>query len=292
MTTRKRIRTYQPSVTGGGGSVPTVGNVAWGPDFGEHAGNDGKTLGAAAALDLESVDMSGNVGAAAQIKMSSVALDYATPGSFTFTVPTGATSVLARAWGGGAAGGAASVSGGGGGGAGAYSETSAITNATPGATLTITVAATSTGAGNDSWVSVTGSAPASTANGVLAKGGSVGGTGSAGGQGAGGAGGASASGIGTTRNSGGAGGGGGGIGTLKGGGGGGGAGTGGAGGAGASAGTAGTGTATGGGNGGAGGVTTTPGGNGSNYGGGGGGASSLAANGNGAQGRVSITITF
>lgn len=41
--TRQRIRTYAPSVTGGGGgtSTPIVG--PWGPDFGEAAGSDGVT---------------------------------------------------------------------------------------------------------------------------------------------------------------------------------------------------------------------------------------------------------
>lgn len=42
MVTRRRITsTSRPS--GGGGTVPTFGNVVWGPDFGEQAGNDGVT---------------------------------------------------------------------------------------------------------------------------------------------------------------------------------------------------------------------------------------------------------
>lgn len=49
MVTRKRIKsTSTPS--GGGGTVPTFGNVAWGPDFGEAAGNDGVSFGAGASM--------------------------------------------------------------------------------------------------------------------------------------------------------------------------------------------------------------------------------------------------
>lgn len=35
MPSRRRIRNFAPTVSGGGGTTPTFGNVAWGPNFGE-----------------------------------------------------------------------------------------------------------------------------------------------------------------------------------------------------------------------------------------------------------------
>lgn len=55
MTTRKRIRTKQPNVTGGGGSTPTVGNLEWGPDFGSDSGSDGVTFTDVSTVDLFSL---------------------------------------------------------------------------------------------------------------------------------------------------------------------------------------------------------------------------------------------
>lgn len=42
MVTRRRIQS-KSTPSGGGGVSPSAGNVAWGPDFGETAGNDGVT---------------------------------------------------------------------------------------------------------------------------------------------------------------------------------------------------------------------------------------------------------
>lgn len=42
----------QAAGTGGGGSTPTTGNVAWGPDFGEKSGNDGYTFNAGATASF------------------------------------------------------------------------------------------------------------------------------------------------------------------------------------------------------------------------------------------------
>lgn len=127
---------------------------------------------------------------------------YTTPGTQTFVVPAGVTSITAQVWGGGGRGGdrtgllGLGTAGGGGGGGGAYSlQTIAVT---PGQVLTINVGngSNSASAGGDSWVSTS----AVVANAVvLAKGGnSVGGNNTNGATG-----GSAAAGIGSLRFSGG-----------------------------------------------------------------------------------------
>jgi hypothetical protein len=127
---------------------------------------------------------------------------YSTPGTFTFVVPPGVSSITAATWGGGGRGGereqllglgSGEAAGGGGGG---YSlQTLSVT---PGQSLTIAVGngSNSTSPGGDSWVSTT----ANVANAfVLAKGGNsvpINGT-------SGASGGAASSGIGTVKFSGG-----------------------------------------------------------------------------------------
>lgn len=64
---------------------------------------------------------------------------YSTPGSYTFTVPTGVTSIDVALWGGGGSGASVNGSGGGGGGGGAYAKSTL--SVTPGATHTIVVGA-------------------------------------------------------------------------------------------------------------------------------------------------------
>lgn len=54
MPTRQRARFYFPPGSGGG-APPTIGNVVWGPDFGEGAGNDGLTNKVGVTMDLESI---------------------------------------------------------------------------------------------------------------------------------------------------------------------------------------------------------------------------------------------
>ncbi len=129
---------------------------------------------------------------------------YASAGSFSWTVPAWVTSITVEAWGGGGAGGGQDQNsdGGGGGGGGAYSRS--ILAVTPGATYTIvvgaggaSVAGGSGGDGGDSYFGNLGT--------LLAKGGK-GGSPSTGTPPAGGAGGAAAEGVGAVRFSGGNGG--------------------------------------------------------------------------------------
>ena len=197
------------------------------------------------------------------------------PGTSSFTVPTGVTSMTVEAIG---AGGnyPSSSTGTGGGGGGAYAKS--IVSVTPGNTVYYSVgAAVLASTGQDSWLNISAnSAPSSSANGVLAKGGGVSTSTT------GGAGGSAASSVGTTTYSGGTGGNRGSV-SIASGGGGGSAGPNGAGGNGG-AGTN-SGTAAGGGGGGAGGASTTAGGAGtSSLGGTGGAGPTGAAGGAGSNG--------
>lgn len=289
---RKRARQIVNKVTGAGGGGPApTGTLAIGPDFGEGSGSDGKTFTVNAAIDLESLDLTGDTGVTGAINDDQYVMTYANAGSFTLDVPQNMSSAKIEVRGAGGGGGTATVNGGGGGGGGAYARTNAL-SVTPGATLTLQVGSGGAvaNAGQDTWVSDTGVAPTSTSEGALAKGGSAGSNGSAGGQGSSGSGGASGSGIGDTGFSGGNGGGGGGL-QTSGGGGGGGAGDAAVGGNGASNRTAGTGGSAGGGAGGIGGGTASASAAGTAPGGGGGGASATNAASAGAQGRIVITFT-
>lgn len=99
--------------------------------------------------------------------------DYQNPGTYTFVVPDGVTSLTVETWGGGGRGGSRTSSSNayGGGGGGAYSRQ--IISVTPGQTLTLNVGAgatTNTAPGGDSWVSTTTSVAQAF---VLAKGGAT-----------------------------------------------------------------------------------------------------------------------
>lgn len=120
---------------------------------------------------------------------------YTTPGSYTFTVPAGVTSLTIECWGGGGRGGLGSGgAGGGGGGGGAYAKKTSL-SVTVGENLTVNVGAGATlvAVAGDTWVKDTFT--------VLAKAGSNGG-----GTVTGGAGGLSGSCVGDTLFSGGTGG--------------------------------------------------------------------------------------
>lgn len=128
-----------------------------------------------------------------------------TTGSSTWTVPAGVTSLQVECIGGGAGGYTQSVSDyGAGGGAGAYAKTNAV-SVTPGQTVYLFVGTggAANTAGADTWANKTANtAPASTTDGALAKGGAAAtSTGTVGG-----AGGAAASCVGNTSSSGGSGG--------------------------------------------------------------------------------------
>lgn len=118
-----------------------------------------------------------------------------TLGSTSWTVPANVYSIQVECVGGGGNGSTQASDWGAGGGGGAYSKTNTV-SVSPGATVYLYVGAAAT----DTWVNkAANSAPASTANGCLAKGGSSASAGT------GGAGGSDASCIGDTRYSGGAG---------------------------------------------------------------------------------------
>ncbi len=113
----------------------------------------------------------------ANIKTTSVLLPpanltqtYTIPGSYTFTVPEGVTSITVQTWGGGGRGGSRTTStdGTGGGGGGAFSQHTF--SVIPGNSYVVFVgsgSASNTAPGEDSWVSLTNVSGAS----VLAKGG-------------------------------------------------------------------------------------------------------------------------
>lgn len=56
MSARRRIRNRIPKITGSGGGSPTVGNVVWGPDFGESS--DGSTWSVGVRPSLSSLAIS------------------------------------------------------------------------------------------------------------------------------------------------------------------------------------------------------------------------------------------
>ena len=248
----------------------------------------------------------------AQTAPQNVILQYTATGTKSFTIPNGVTAVTAEAWGGGGAGGRANSSGAvaGGGGGGAYAGD---TKTVSGGSLSITVGAGGRSEGTDP---IKHGAASSIAYGgttfVLAAGGNtVPHVPSGGATAAGATGGQAASSTGAVRFSGGKGGN-----STSGsgsyhasGGGGGGAGSNGAGGVGGNGkegglfsstvgGAGGTGASLYGGNGGAGVGSGGKGSPGNNYGGGGGGSKEAALiggaqdGGNGAQGRVGITLTI
>ena len=109
---------------------------------------------------------------------------YATPGTFTFTVPAGVTYIKARYWGGGGGGlGTSSFNcPGGGGGGGGYGEN--LCSVTPGESLTIVVGAGGTAGNQGGSTSITGTALSVGAAG--GQGGQVGNSGSPGTSGNGG----------------------------------------------------------------------------------------------------------
>lgn len=77
MPTRKRIRTINPTVQGGGGGSPATGLVQWGPDFGGDAGADGLTFNnVSAAVDLEALGIVGDLAVSAAVDLDRLELRY------------------------------------------------------------------------------------------------------------------------------------------------------------------------------------------------------------------------
>jgi hypothetical protein len=124
-----------------------------------------------------------------------------TPGSRSWEVPCGVTTITVQCWGGGGAGGNAIGSGtaGGGGGGGEYA-TSTLTGLTPGTLISYTVGAGGVPSASTSTVASSGSATTFSASATLKANGGSGGSGSSSGIGAGGSGGTA--GVGTTTNNG------------------------------------------------------------------------------------------
>lgn len=73
MTTRKRIRTINPTVSGGGQPQPCIASVVWGPQFGD---NEAEDFAVGATIDLEAIALVGTLGAGEQITMPALAADY------------------------------------------------------------------------------------------------------------------------------------------------------------------------------------------------------------------------
>lgn len=105
---------------------------------------------------------------------------YATPGSTSFTVPTGITKIHAKVWGGGGGGGGVGAGGGGasGGSAGGYAE--GIYSVTPGQVLAITVGGG--GAAGNGTPTAGGNGGLSSVGSLLSATGGLGGQGAAGGS--------------------------------------------------------------------------------------------------------------
>lgn len=84
MTLRKRIGVLTIGGSGGG-TTPTFGNVAWGPNFG---GADGDQFKVQAAIDLSALTLSGDLDAQAAISMPSLALDGDTAVQAALSMPS------------------------------------------------------------------------------------------------------------------------------------------------------------------------------------------------------------
>lgn len=74
MTTRKRIR--QLSSGAAGGISPIIANVAWGPDFGDQAGNDDITFHGGVNIDLSDLALSHNRTVGVNTDISDIALSH------------------------------------------------------------------------------------------------------------------------------------------------------------------------------------------------------------------------
>ena len=116
----------------------------------------------------------------AQANAQTTSVPYTTPGTYTFTAPSGVTSVTVECWGGGGAGGGATYRyyGGAGGAGGAYATK--VVSVTPGNSYTVTVGSGGNGgtgdgpSGGSSWFKNTNTVLAKGGQGGQANGGSAG----------------------------------------------------------------------------------------------------------------------
>lgn len=69
----KRIRTKTSGAAGG--ISPTTGNVAWGPSFGQSAGDDQSTWDAAVAVDLSNIGLTSDKSVGVAVDVTNLALD-------------------------------------------------------------------------------------------------------------------------------------------------------------------------------------------------------------------------
>lgn len=75
MSSRSRIQYTPSSASSGGGGAPTIGEVAWGPDFGESSGNDDNTWTARVAADLSAVTLTNDKTVNVALDITTLALD-------------------------------------------------------------------------------------------------------------------------------------------------------------------------------------------------------------------------
>ena len=75
MPVMRRQFTYQQPAGAGGGGGPVVATVAWGPDFGDEAGNDGNSFpDVTATVDIASLALVANLPVTSTVDLAKVDL--------------------------------------------------------------------------------------------------------------------------------------------------------------------------------------------------------------------------
>jgi hypothetical protein len=91
MPTRKRIQTIIRTVTNGGGAGPGPGGtIAFGPSYGQSAGNDDSTFNASVGLDLDSVSMIGDVSASCSVTLPALSMVGNASATAALSIPSAA----------------------------------------------------------------------------------------------------------------------------------------------------------------------------------------------------------
>lgn len=77
MPSRRRIRTFNANISGAGGGAATIGNLEWGPAYGQTLGDDASTFDAAvSAQPLSQVAVAGTRTAGVQQRLTTLVTDY------------------------------------------------------------------------------------------------------------------------------------------------------------------------------------------------------------------------